>query len=138
MTNTPHTSPEAIQDALKSCAAYHVPTHRLAVLHALSAKLEATEARERALLQSNDQERKALVENASIRHRLKAAEAELAEAKMHVAEMITAFEEHVALPDKNCSCHISPPCGDCTENDYARETLSEARAFRARQKETDT
>lgn len=43
---------------------------------ALSAKLEASEARERALLQSNDAERKVLVENASLRYRLKAAEAE--------------------------------------------------------------
>jgi hypothetical protein len=42
------------------------------------ARAEQAEARERALLASNDEERKALVENASLRHRLKAAEAEVA------------------------------------------------------------
>lgn len=25
------------------------------------------------------------------------------------------------LPDKNCSCHISPPCHDCVTHSYARE-----------------
>ena len=109
MTDT-DTSPEAIQDALKACAAYYVPTHRLAVLHALSAahaaalvreqdanakamqhlrRAEAAEARERALLKSNDQERKVLVENASLRHRLKTAEAERDALKAELAEAVT-------------------------------------------------
>jgi len=90
------------------------------------------EAAEKAYVEQFDKREAAETELAALK-------AELAGAKMHVAEMITAFEEHVALPDKNCSCHISPPCSDCTENDYARETLSEARAFLARhQKEADT
>ena len=42
--------------------------------------LDAAEARERALLTTYDQERKALVENTSLRSRLKAAEAKLKEA----------------------------------------------------------
>ena len=29
----------------------------------------------------------------------------------------------VSVPEKNCSCHISPPCGDCEENQGARELL---------------
>ena len=29
-------------------------------------------------------------------------------------------------PDKNCSCHISPPCSDCVENEELRESLTEA------------
>ena len=68
-----------------------------------------------------------------------ALRAELAEAGSQLEAMIDAFEEYVALPDKNCSCHIAPPCGDCETYSFARETVSEARAFLARhQKETDT
>ena len=138
----------------------HRPQHKaVATLRALSAERdELKQSLEKAVMACGEQARArgeaegrlAVSEMAGVvggwKARAEAAEAErdalraeLAEAKMHVAEMITAFEEHVALPDKNCSCHISPPCGDCTENDYARETLSEARAFLARhQNETDT
>ena len=45
-----------------------------------------------------------------------------------LADMCDAFEEHVALPDANCSCHINPPCGDCTGYSFARDVLAAARA----------
>lgn len=31
-------------------------------------------------------------------------------------------------PEKNCSCHIAPPCGDCVEYDGLREALKAGRA----------
>lgn len=31
-------------------------------------------------------------------------------------------------PDRNCSCHISPPCNDCVENSGWREAFEFARA----------
>ena len=29
------------------------------------------------------------------------------------------------VPDRNCSCHLSPPCGDCVEYSGIREWLAE-------------
>lgn len=31
-------------------------------------------------------------------------------------------------PDRNCYCHISPPCNDCVENSGWREAFEFARA----------
>jgi hypothetical protein len=31
-------------------------------------------------------------------------------------------------PEANCSCHISPPCGDCVNYSGAREAFASARA----------
>ena len=82
----PDTSPEAVERLI----AWLMDAHEMGdtsknpqvwrTLEALSAEHKAAEARERALLQSNDQDRKALVENTSLRSRLKAAEAKLKEA----------------------------------------------------------
>ena len=33
-----------------------------------------------------------------------------------------------APPDRNCSCHISPPCHDCIEYGGLREAIEEAQA----------
>lgn len=49
-------------------------------LEAERARAESAEARERALLTTYDEDRKALVENTSLRSRLKAAEAKLKDA----------------------------------------------------------
>lgn len=43
-------------------------------------------------------------------------------------ELVMAFNDHVCLPDRNCSCHIAPPCGDCEQNMQAREALQSAMA----------
>lgn len=42
--------------------------------------------------------------------------------------MIEAFDEHTDIPDRNCSCHISPPCGDCEAYSFARDAHEEAKA----------
>ena len=28
-------------------------------------------------------------------------------------ELLQGWSGEVDIPDRNCSCHISPPCGDC-------------------------
>lgn len=49
----------------------------------------------------------------------------------HIRALILAFDDHVSLPEPDCSCIFAPPCGDCVENSFAREALSDARAFLA-------
>ena len=60
-----------------------------------AARAEAAEARERALLTTYDEDRKALVENTSLRSRLKAAEAKLKEA-VDAATGLADWIEHEA------------------------------------------
>lgn len=34
------------------------------------------------------------------------------------------IENHIEQPpDRNCSCHVSPPCSDCVDNSLLREDL---------------
>lgn len=49
--------------------------------------------------------------------------------KAALNDLLMAFDEHVALPDANCSCHLSPPCGDCETYSFAREAVAQARAM---------
>ena len=39
---------------------------------------------------------------------------------------LQALLELQNVPDKNCSCHISPPCNDCVEFDALREAIEDA------------
>ena len=87
MTDADLPAPEAIQDALKACAAYHVPTHRLAVLHALSAALEVEKASHTATI-TDWQADHARAEAAEAER--DALKAELAEA----VEVLTLSEKH--------------------------------------------
>lgn len=32
------------------------------------------------------------------------------------------------VPERNCSCHLSPPCNDCVDHGYAREVIENIRA----------
>lgn len=58
------------------------------------------------------------------------------ETESAVAELIAAasnlYGECPTPPDRNCSCHISPPCGDCVDYSGLREALSDMRAALAR------
>lgn len=49
---------------------------------------------------------------------------QLAEYKGLLSNLMEVVEEP---PERNCSCHISPPCSDCVEWSGLREALSEAR-----------
>lgn len=40
-----------------------------------------------------------------------------------LAELIDRLRAEIAPPQPNCSCHISPPCGDCETWSYARELI---------------
>ena len=66
----------------------------------------------------------ALNENAALR-----AEVEkLREAKGLLGELLDAFDEHIALPDANCSCPIYFPCGVCVKYSLARDVANRVRA----------
>lgn len=43
-----------------------------------------------------------------------------------------AVEEFGEPPDRNCSCHISPPCSDCVDHSFWRDALADARAALAK------
>ena len=47
-------------------------------------------------------------------------------------ELLKALEELLESteipPDRNCSCHISPPCGDCVDYSYLRHSIEKAKA----------
>ena len=72
---------------------------------------------------------------------LEAASSEVAALRRQVEERETTIgailESSEALmeyvdrpPERNCSCHISPPCSDCVENSHLRgafERLDDAR-----------
>lgn len=44
-----------------------------------------------------------------------------------VEELVSEVEYMV--PDRNCSCHISPPCGDCEMYSGIREILENVRHY---------
>lgn len=35
--------------------------------------------------------------------------------------------ENITAPEKNCRCHVAPPCNDCVENEGKREALKAVR-----------
>ena len=49
-----------------------------------------------------------------------------------IEELISSMEEVVEMlpyiPEKDCKCHISPPCSDCVENSGLREALAKYEA----------
>jgi hypothetical protein len=53
-------------------------------------------------------------------------EAELRELLSHAMEVIAP------PPERNCSCHISPPCSDCVEWSGLREWFERANAILAK------
>ena len=148
MTNTPDLTPEAVERLArhteKACKCEFDGIDVSATLRALSAALEvaemsakhwharaeAAEARERALLKSNDQERKVLVENASLRHRLKTAEAERDALKAELAEAVGVLQ-YVADED-DAVIYRNEAANALTR------VATKVRDFLARQNEADT
>ena len=73
-----------------------------------------------------------------------------ADTKREVAFIALAVNHHDALvvsleelldcsvepPERNCSCHISPPCNDCVDYAGLREVFATARALLAKIGET--
>lgn len=57
------------------------------------------------------------------RAEIDALKAELALAK----ELLDRWYNDSDIPDSSCSCHISPPCGDCVNWGGLRETASETK-----------
>ena len=103
----PDLTPEAVERPLDEvfdtqrdveqnpCGAWQAIQALSTALEADRARADAAEARERALLTTYDEDRKALVENTSLRSRLKAAEAKLKEA-VDAATGLADWIEHEA------------------------------------------
>lgn len=54
-----------------------------------------------------------------------------------INEQVMALEmvqDIITAPDPNCSCHIRPPCGDCTDYAAIREVLATVKAALAKKK----
>ena len=65
--------------------------------------------------------------NADIEDLLVAGVEKLARAeKLRI--IMDALLLEIVVPERNCSCHLSPPCNDCLENGALRELVEEARA----------
>lgn len=48
------------------------------------------------------------------------------------ARSVTVASEHLIemvghVPERNCSCHISPPCNDCVEWSALREAIQDVK-----------
>ncbi len=41
--------------------------------------------------------------------------------------LIEAVENTVSIPERDCSCHLALPCGDCVKWSMLREAMEEAR-----------
>lgn len=49
-----------------------------------------------------------------------------------LASALELLIECIEPPAPDCSCHIAPPCGDCTEYGGVREAIESARSAIAR------
>lgn len=50
---------------------------------------------------------------------------------LFLAELIENLVEQIpSPPDRNCSCHISPPCNDCVDHSWTRDLLETAERTR--------
>lgn len=51
-----------------------------------------------------------------------------------LAELLQEIIDYIEVPESNCSCHINPPCNDCTNHSWIREQIHDAnvtlKAFR--------
>lgn len=60
------------------------------------------------------------------------ARAHLIAAAPEMLSMLKWLEEITVYPERNCSCHLSPPCNDCVEYGAIREAMENTRALIAK------
>jgi len=53
------------------------------------------------------------------------AEEPLEEAKQVIQDLLDSFD----IPEPSCTCHLSPPCGDCVDYSVVREVVAKARQY---------
>ena len=44
---------------------------------------------------------------------------------------LKVFVDEIVVPDRDCSCHLAPPCNWCVEHSYMAEAVENARALLA-------
>ena len=47
------------------------------------------------------------------------------DAERCIRDLIQCLDAY--LPEKNCSCHVAPPCGDCVDYSYDRGVIEDAK-----------
>jgi predicted ABC-class ATPase len=52
--------------------------------------------------------------------------AELRKEKSMALGVMQELIDRIEVPEPNCSCHLSPPCGDCVDYGGIRETVDAA------------
>ncbi|MFY8215132.1 MAG: hypothetical protein ACOVMP_00850, partial [Chthoniobacterales bacterium] len=67
--------------------------------------------------------------NTPIQSELSRLRAENTDLLIILAHLLECIEEP---PDRNCSCHINPPCSDCVDHGGLREAIEESRAIIAK------
>lgn len=60
--------------------------------------------------------------------RVAALRAHVARSSGALSRALSDFIENTDVPERNCSCHISPPCNDCVEYAGIRELIAGAKA----------
>jgi hypothetical protein len=105
---------KAVDEAAKMAARYEEQCAKL-----------AAEVREREIL--TDRVRGLTIKaecSYSSRERCKKQLAAMRDALVETVEMLSTLH----VPEKNCSCHINPPCYDCTENEALRRAIAIAQS----------
>lgn len=44
-------------------------------------------------------------------------------------DLIKELSDEINPPERNCSCHIFPPCSDCVDHEHARELKKRAESY---------
>ena len=66
-------------------------------------------------------------DDSELLHSANLALAEMLRLNNTMRSALETLLEFQSVPDKNCSCHISPPCSDCTEFAALREAIEDAK-----------
>lgn len=53
-------------------------------------------------------------------------EAVMWDLKRAIEQLQELIQNERPIPDKCCSCHIVPPCSDCSDHGHAREVMEQA------------
>jgi len=65
---------------------------------------------------------------ANLRNQLEQAKADAARRDSSLQSSIEELLEYIdEPPERNCSCHVSPPCSDCVDYSHLREVIASAK-----------
>lgn len=53
---------------------------------------------------------------------------EVPTAMTRMADLMEDLMDNIDIPERNCSCHLSPPCSDCVDFGCLRHTVAACKA----------